>query len=53
MKYEVVFNAHDEHSVPVYHTNVMIAMGSGFVVICMESTDDSSQRPYDSFLKKR
>lgn len=45
MKYEVVFfNSNDEQGVPVYHTNVMMAMGLGFVVICMESVDLISQK---------
>jgi hypothetical protein len=33
----VTFEATDGAGVPVYHTNVMLSIGSGFVVVCAES----------------
>jgi hypothetical protein len=33
----VVFQATDAAGVPVYHTNVMLSIGSDFVVVCAES----------------
>jgi hypothetical protein len=33
----VTFAATDGEGVPVYHTNVMLSIGSGFVVVCAES----------------
>lgn len=29
---------------PIYHTNVMMAMGDGFAVICLDSIDDQNER---------
>lgn len=52
MKYEkVVFNSVDKDGTPIYHTNVMMAMGNRFVVICMESIADEGERKklYDIF----
>ncbi|MBX2817293.1 MAG: amidinotransferase [Saprospiraceae bacterium] len=39
-----VFTATDAHGVPVYHTNVMMALGHTFAVICLESIDNESER---------
>ncbi len=33
----VVFHALDKHDKEIYHTNVMMALGEDFVVICMDS----------------
>jgi hypothetical protein len=33
----VVFHALDKHGKEIYHTNVMMALGEDFVVICMDS----------------
>lgn len=33
----LVFDAHDEHGVPVYHTNVLMCVGSKFAVICLDA----------------
>lgn len=36
--YEVVaFQAVDEHSFPIYHTNVMMCIGEKFAVVCLDS----------------
>lgn len=35
-----VFNAVDDRKIPIYHTNVMMAVGEGFAVVCMESIED-------------
>jgi len=51
LDYEVVtFDAHDQSGYPVYHTNVMMAMGVDFVVICLDSVDkDSRENLIDIF----
>jgi hypothetical protein len=36
----VTFNAIDENGKPVYHTNVLMAIGNGFAVICLDSISD-------------
>lgn len=42
--YEVVtFHAFD-HSVPIYHTNVFMAVGSKWVAICMDAIPDEKER---------
>ena len=43
--YEVIsFKAVDPKGVPVYHTNVIMTLGAGFVIICMECITDESDR---------
>lgn len=43
--YEIItFNASDEAGVSIYHTNVMMNIGSDFSVICAESIKDAEQR---------
>lgn len=38
MNYEpIVFDAHTAQGAPIYHTNVMLAIGSGWVVVCAEA----------------
>jgi hypothetical protein len=38
LSYEaVVFDSVDRNGKPIYHTNVMMAIGSGYTVICLES----------------
>ncbi|WP_428331128.1 citrulline utilization hydrolase CtlX [Mucilaginibacter sp.] len=49
---EVSFNAVDEHNQAIYHTNVLMCIGSGFTVICLDSiTDDSERNEVVSILK--
>ncbi|MBX7053127.1 MAG: amidinotransferase [Flavobacteriales bacterium] len=38
------FQTVNEHRLPIYHTNVMMSMGTDFVVICDQSIDDSDSR---------
>ncbi|MEL7530737.1 MAG: arginine deiminase-related protein [Bacteroidota bacterium] len=40
----VLFTAHDQDGHEIYHTNVMMALGVDFVVICLESISDSVER---------
>lgn len=40
----LTFNAVDEHERPIYHTNVLMCIGTGFVVICLDSIKDAEQR---------
>lgn len=38
LDYEVIaFDGFDKGGIPIYHTNVMMCIGSGFVVICADS----------------
>lgn len=40
----VYFYANDDSGTPIYHTNVMLAIGEHFAVICAESIRDVEQR---------
>ena len=40
----IFFHAVDANEHPIYHTNVMMALGSSFVVICEESILDQKER---------
>lgn len=40
----LAFTAADEAGVPVYHTNVMMCVGSDFAVVCEEAIADPGQR---------
>lgn len=45
LSYEpVLFEASDSNGIPIYHTNVMMALGTGYVVICMDSINDIDQK---------
>jgi hypothetical protein len=45
LDYELVtFESADAAGKPVYHTNVMMAIGSGFTVVCGESIGDPERR---------
>jgi len=41
---KVAFKSVDKTGMPIYHTNVMMAMGTSFVVICMESIEKEKER---------
>ncbi|HET7921142.1 MAG TPA: arginine deiminase-related protein [Gammaproteobacteria bacterium] len=40
----VLFHALDEAGTAIYHTNVMMCLGDGFAVICLDSIRDRSER---------
>jgi hypothetical protein len=40
----VIFNAVDDNQVPIYHTNVMMALGETFAVVCLETIPDKQER---------
>jgi hypothetical protein len=40
----VLFNAHDEQGRAIYHTNVMLCIGEGFAVVCLDAINDSEER---------
>jgi hypothetical protein len=40
----VVFHAADENGIAIYHTNVLMCVGSKFVVICLECIPDPQER---------
>lgn len=45
MGYEkVLFDSYDANGLPIYHTNVMMALGVNFCVICLDSIKDAVQR---------
>lgn len=45
MGYEkVLFEAYDKSGIPIYHTNVMMALAETFAVICLEAITDAVQR---------
>ena len=39
-----LFNAADENGTPIYHTNVMMSIGSRFAIVCLDSITDLSER---------
>ncbi len=41
---KVMFTATDREGIEIYHTNVMMALGEDFVVICMESIADKAEK---------
>lgn len=45
MGYEkIIFESYDKNGLPIYHTNVMMALGVTFCVICMDTITDAVQR---------
>jgi len=45
MGYEVCFfRAHDARGQPIYHTNVMMSVGTSMAVVCLESVDSIEER---------
>ena len=40
----VSFHSSDAHGQPIYHTNVMMAVGSDVAVVCLESVRDPKER---------
>jgi hypothetical protein len=49
---EVSFNAYDEYHQAIYHTNVLMCVGSRFVVICLESiTGEDEKNAITTILK--
>jgi hypothetical protein len=40
----VYFYAHDQDGKEIYHTNVMMCVGQGYAVICLESISDATER---------
>lgn len=39
----VIFNAVDEKGLAIYHTNVLLCVGTGFVVICLDAIPEPDQ----------
>ncbi|RZK40107.1 MAG: amidinotransferase [Hymenobacter sp.] len=40
----IAFTANDEQGQPIYHTNVMMHVGDGYAVICLEAITDEAER---------
>jgi hypothetical protein len=45
------FQTHENQRLPIYHTNVLMALGESFVIICLDSIDNPQERQMllDSF----
>jgi len=41
---EVSFHAFDEYHMAIYHTNVLMCIGSGFAIICLDSITDAEEK---------
>jgi hypothetical protein len=41
---KVTFHATDENGDEIYHTNVMMAMGETYAIVCLESINDEKER---------
>jgi len=41
---KIAFSSVDRKGFPIYHTNVMMALGKDFAVICLDSITDSDER---------
>lgn len=41
---KIIFHSFDENDLLIYHTNVMMAMGKEFVVICLDSIKDPDEQ---------
>jgi arginine deiminase len=47
MGYELVlFHSTDVQGRPIYHTNVMMSVGTSVAIVCLESIEDSSERTH-------
>jgi hypothetical protein len=40
----IIFHAFDGNGIAIYHTNVLMGVGSRFAVICLESITDKTER---------
>ena len=40
----VTFSSSDRNNVPIYHTNVVMAIGSGFAVVCTDTIRDKQEK---------
>lgn len=40
----IFFHAYDKNSLPIYHTNVVMSIGEGFAVFCLESIKDQHEK---------
>ncbi len=40
----LLFDSTDENDIPIYHTNVMMHVGTGYAVVCLDSINDPSKR---------
>ena len=40
----LVFDAHDRAGTPIYHTNVLLSLGTRFAVLCTETVPEESRR---------
>jgi len=40
----ICFNAYDANGIAIYHTNVIMSIGAGFSVICLDSISDKKEK---------
>lgn len=48
----VIFSASNEDGIPIYHTNVMMALGIDFAIVCLESIDKNDKNKLVNYLKE-
>jgi len=48
----ILFNAFDASGYPIYHTNVLMALGIDFVVICMDAVEEGSRQRLEEQFKE-
>lgn len=41
---KILFHAYDREGNPIYHTNVMMALGESFAVVCLDTIQDEEER---------
>lgn len=41
---KLIFHSTDKDGNPVYHTNVMMSIGNGFAVVCLDAISDTTER---------
>ena len=46
----VMFNANNEDGIPIYHTNVMMALGIDFAIVCMETIVKNDRKKVSNYL---
>jgi len=53
LDYEIIeFDARDQNGFPIYHTNVMMALGQDFVVICLDSVNEDDHNKLTAAFNK-
>jgi hypothetical protein len=48
----VEFHAYSEDGVPIYHTNVMMALGLDFAIICLDCIENNDRQKVVNYLRE-